>query len=102
MFEIEEDYPATTVEEVRAAIADHEASHLVTIERNDVNGYVTFRFYAENDALAGKLTFDELSDDMADRAKGVLDFLSSTEHVPLYQTDVEERWEAAAFAATPC
>ncbi|WP_327210517.1 hypothetical protein [Rhizobium leguminosarum] len=94
MIDDDEDYPAVTMEDLQEQINEHEASHLVTLERNSANGYVTFRFYGANDELAGKMTFDELEEDMAGRAKAVLDFLSKTDRTLTYQEDVDAAWNA--------
>jgi hypothetical protein len=47
------------------------------------------------------MTFDELEEDMVDRAKAVLDFLSKTHRTPSYQEDVEAVWSADGPQLSP-
>lgn len=75
-------------------IEQHETSSLVMIDRNEVNGYLTFRFYDTSGELAGKLTFDEIEEDMIGRVNAVTDHLASYEDVVAYQTEVETAWDA--------
>jgi hypothetical protein len=92
---------AVDFKDVVAEIETHEASHLVMFDRNAASGYVTFKFYGTNGELMGKLTFDEVSEDMVPRAKAVLDFLSSTPRsmnsIP-YQEAVQSAWDGAEIA----
>lgn len=91
--EIEEaDYGGLDFDTLVSEVENHETGSLVGIERNKVNGYVTFRFYDGNGELAGKLTFDEIEEDMVGRAKAVADHLASTENTILYQSEVEDMW----------
>lgn len=88
----ENDFPPVRLENIMAEIQEHEASHLVTAERNPVNGYTTFRFYGEDDHLQIQMTFDELDEDMGLRAKAVLDYLSAAEGFVL-EADLQSVWD---------
>lgn len=90
-----------TFSELEAEIGLLEASALATIERNAVNGYITFRFYDPSGELAGKLTFDGPEEDMVGRTKAVVDHLASAEHTIIYQKEVEEIWDSYDPAVTP-
>jgi hypothetical protein len=82
-------------------IEEHETGSLVAVNRNEVNGYITFRFYDNAGELAGKLTFDEICDDMIGRAKAVADHLASSEFAILYQSEVENAWDAYDADSVP-
>ncbi len=98
----EDDFPTSmTFQDLYHEIECLEASELVTVERNEVNGYINFRFYDTTGDLAGKLTFDEIFDDMVGRTKAVIDHLASTEHTILYQNEVESVWDAYDPDAAP-
>ncbi len=98
----DDDFPQTmSFAEMSFDISCLEASELVTVERNSVNGYVTFKFYETSGELAGKMTFDEIEDDMVARTKAVIDHLASTEHTILYQNEVESVWDAYDPDAAP-
>lgn len=75
-------------------ISQNGTSSLVTIDRNEVNGYVTFRFYANSGELAGKFTFDEIEDDMIGRTNAVTDYLAANENTIIFQAEVETVWDA--------
>lgn len=94
MFDEDDDYPPVTVEDLQIEIDEHEASYLLTINRNPVNGMVTFRFCEESGNPVGELVFDELEEDMGERAKAVLTYVSTIDHFILYQNDVERVWSA--------
>lgn len=94
----EDDFPPVRLEDIMAEIQEHDASHLVTSERNSVNGYVTFRFYDMDDELQIKMTFDDLSEDMGVRAKAVLDYLASAEGFVL-EADIQRVWDRDPNAA---
>jgi DNA-directed RNA polymerase subunit H (RpoH/RPB5) len=97
----DEDFPQMSFKDLQLEIDCLEASELVTVERNDVNGYVSFRFYDTAGDLAGKLTFDEIEDDMVGRTKAVIDHLASTEHTVLYQDEIESVWDRYDPSAVP-
>lgn len=88
-----ESYTGLSYPNLMLEIAQNETSSLVTIDRNKVNGYVTFRFYANSGELAGKLTFDEIEDDMVGRANAVTDYLAAKENTIIFQTEVEKVWD---------
>lgn len=94
MFDEDGDYPPVTVEDLQIEIDEHEASHLLTINRNPVNGMVTFRFFEESGNPVGELVFDEIEEDMGERAKAVLTYIWAIDHFILYQNDVERVWSA--------
>lgn len=74
-------------------VGQHEAAELVMIDRNPVNGFVTFKFYDRGGSLAGKISFDALEDDMAGRANAVLDHLSSITHTVVFQDEILQVWD---------
>jgi hypothetical protein len=90
----DDDYPAVNYDDVVAEIETHEASDLVTCEKGFPNGYVTFTFYQDGHCR-GKMTFDELSEDTAFRARAVLDFISTAKHVLLDQVEIDKAWNDA-------
>lgn len=75
-------------------VEQHETSSLVSIDRNEVNGFVTIRFSDNAGHLAGKLTFDEVDEEMIGRIKAVTDHLAASENTIIYQDEVDEVWEA--------
>jgi hypothetical protein len=98
----DDDFPeGMSFTDLELEIGCFEASELVNVERNAVNGYVTFRFYDTTGDLAGKLTFDEIEDDMVERTKAVIDHLASTENTILYQDEIESVWNRYDPDAAP-
>lgn len=95
----EDDEPTLDFDTLVAEIEDHETGSLVSLERNPVNGYVTFRFYENSGELAGKLVFDELEDGMIGATKAVADYLANAEKSVEYQTEIEAIWEDYDTAA---
>lgn len=93
--------PSMSFQDLHSDIGCLEASELVTVERNEVNGYINFRFYDTTGDLVGKLTFDEIEDDMVARTKAVIDHLASTENTILYQNEVESVWDSYDPDAAP-
>lgn len=87
--------------ELQSGIECLEASELVTVERNEVNGYINFRFYDTTGDIVGKMTFDEIEDDMVERTKAVIDHVASTDSTILYQNEVESIWDAYDPGAAP-
>lgn len=98
--EDEENYPAVNYDDVVAEINAHEAFENVMCEKAFPSGYVTFTFY-QGGECRGKLTFDELSEDTAFRAKAVLDFISSADHMLIDQVEIEKAWNDADPDAAP-
>ncbi len=98
--EDEENYPAVNYEEVVAEINAHEAFENISCEKAFPSGYVTFTFY-QGGECRGKMTFDELSEDTAFRAKAVLDLISSTMHLLIDQVEIEKAWNDADPDAAP-
>lgn len=92
--EDEENYPVVNYDEVVEEIKAHEASDLITCEKAFPSGYVTFTFYQDGESK-GKMTFDELSEDTAFRAKAVLDYISGAKHMLVDQVEIEKAWEDA-------
>ena len=92
--EDEEEYPAVNYDEVVADINTHDACENITCEKAFPSGYVTFSFY-QGGQCRGKMTFDELEEDAAFRAKAVLDFISSTPHMLIDQVEIEKAWNDA-------
>ncbi|TLX17213.1 hypothetical protein [Rhizobium sp. MHM7A] len=90
----DDDYPVVNYDDVVAEIEAHEASDLITCEKAFPSGYVTFTFYQDGNCK-GKMTFDELSEDTAFRAKAVLDFISTAKHVLVDQVEIEKAWDDA-------
>jgi predicted acetyltransferase len=90
----DDDYPVVDYDDVVTEINAHEAAELITCEKAFPSGYVTFTFYQEGNCI-GKMTFDELSEDTAFRAKAVLDFISTAQHVLVDQVEIEKAWEDA-------
>lgn len=91
----EDNFPTVSFNDVVAEIETHDAANLIMFDRNSVNGYVTFKFYGTGGQLEGKLTFDEVTEDMAHRAKAVLDHLSTTTKAVLFQDEVQNIWDNA-------
>lgn len=87
--------PGVSYDELVSEINKHEASHLIMLDRNDVNGMVMFRFYGKDSQCKGQLRFDSIDDDMAFRAGAVLDFLSQTENFVIDQMEIEGVWNNA-------
>lgn len=98
--ENEDNYPSVNYEDVVAEINAHEAFENVMCERAFPSGYVTFTFYQDGECK-GKMTFDELYDDTAFRAKAVLDLISSSEHMLIDQVEIEKAWNDADPDAAP-
>jgi predicted acetyltransferase len=92
--EDDEEYPAVNYEDVVAEINAHESSENIICEKAFPSGYATFSFYQEGECK-GKLTLDELSEDTAFRAKAVLDFISSADHMLIDQVEIEKAWNEA-------
>ncbi|NTF17331.1 hypothetical protein G6L37_02645 [Agrobacterium rubi] len=92
--EEQEAFTGTDYTTLVSEIEQHETSSLVMIDRNHVNGNVTFKFYDNSGELAGKLTFDEIDEEMIGRANAVTDHLAAAETTVLYQDEVEAVWDA--------
>lgn len=89
----EDELPQADFEQIVERIEEHGMAELVMFDRHPVNGNVTFKFYGTDAQMKGKLVFDEVSDDMVDRAHAVLDLLATTNNVE--QREVERVWDSA-------
>lgn len=97
----DDNYPAVTFEEIVAQIETHDASELIMFDRSPSSGYVVFQFYDRSGEAAGKLTFDEPEEDMAFRARAVLDFLATTTDAIQYMDDIQSVWDNAEMTFAP-
>ncbi len=86
--------PYLSFKDIVNEIEKHPASELVSFDYNAVNGYSTFLFRGTDGEVVAKFTFDEVSDDMVERAKAVLDHLSTTHKVTITQEEIQDIWDA--------